>query len=80
MMHAMKHPVLTSKKRDRFHMNSNGPDADTCTSSAKNIVDGQGHIGRAWGADNTDAGCVLDQQYASANFRCEPNVSFSKCQ
>lgn len=73
MMHAMKHPVLTSKKRDRFHMNSNGQDADTCTGSAKNEGEGQGHVGRAWGADNTDAGYVLDQQYASAYFCCVPN-------
>ena len=60
MMHAMKHPVLTSKKRDRFHMNSNGQDTDTYTSSAKNEGEGQGHVGRAWEAENTDVRCVLD--------------------
>lgn len=60
MMHAMKHPVLPSKKRDRFHMNSNGQDTDTCTSSAKNEGEDRGHVGRAWEAENTDVRCVLD--------------------
>jgi hypothetical protein len=54
MMHAMKHPVLTSKRRNRYQTNANDHNADTHTSNEVNEGEGQ-----RWGARAADSRCVL---------------------
>lgn len=59
MMHAMKHPVLTSKRKSRYQTNANDDNADTHTSNESNEGEGQSQDGRRWGARDADNSYVL---------------------
>jgi hypothetical protein len=59
MMHAMKHPVLTSKRRNRYQTNANDDNADTHTSNDVYEGEGQSKEERRWGARDADNGYVL---------------------
>jgi hypothetical protein len=58
MMHAMKHPILTSKRKKRYHTNANDLNADTHTSHEVYEGEGQNKEGRRWGAHDADNGYV----------------------
>ena len=54
MMHCMKHPVLTSKRRNRYQTNAVDHYSDTHTSDELNEGEGQSQEGRRWGARGAD--------------------------
>jgi hypothetical protein len=61
MMHAMKHPVLTSKRRNRYQIGTNDLNADTHTSNEVNEGEGQSQEERRWGARDADNGYALNK-------------------
>ena len=58
-MHAMKHPVLTSKRRSRHQSKINDHNADTHICNEVNEGEWQSKEERRWGARDADNGYVL---------------------